>query len=224
MVETGQISFGGGARSPVLAASGDVVGGVARNLSAGLAQLDPATCPSVTLDLRGATSVDPPVAVALMRAWDRRARRPGSVRVLVSPGAVARFLDMLGLGQVVETAGPRPSRAGKVPAAERERWEQARRGSVARYHALLEAAHERDLASLQRAAREAHPICVASGAEPGGSAFGEWCEQCPMAGQYGGCHPIIDQMLRAAGQANWEAAELLILSLIAEAAGMRLPA
>lgn len=224
MVQTGHVSFGGSASCPVLAASGNVVGAAARDLAAGITQLDPTTSPKVTVDLRGATSVDPPVAVALMRAWDRRSHRPGSVRILASMGPVARFLDLLGLSQVMDMAGPESHAPERLPVVGREVWEQARQSAVQRYHALLEAAHRRDLAVLKRTAQEAHAICVASGAEPGGTAFGEWCEECPMREQYGGCHPLVDQMLRAAEQGNWEAAELLILALVAEAAGMRLPA
>jgi len=102
-------------------------------------------------------------------------------------------------------------------------WSLTQQGAMEQYHLLLRAALERDLNTFVELALAATPICEAAGAEPGGTAFGEWCGLCPLRQQYGGCRPIITQMVRAAEQGNWEAAQLLVLSLIAEVAGVSPP-
>src|SRR4051794_32028743 len=102
-------------------------------------------------------------------------------------------------------------------------WPRSQEGALEQYHCLLRAAREHKLSAFVELALATTPICESSGAEPGGTAFGEWCERCPLHHQYGGCRPIVGQMVRAAEQGNWEAAQLMVLALTAEVAGMRPP-
>lgn len=206
------------AAEPVmLTRGGTVAGDTAVELAALIEQLDPKDHPRLTLDLREATSLDPTVAQALLQAWERRGQERGSVRVLVSPGAVERFFDALGLERAFEIARGEAEEEAPVPSP--AVLKDSLRGSVRHYHELLELARARDLTGLRKAAQEAHPICVAVGAKPGGAAFGPWCEDCPLRWQYGGCRPIIGHIVQAAEHGNWDAAQLLIMSLIAEAVG-----
>src|SRR3954465_9805764 len=87
-------------------------------------------------------------------------------------------------------------------------WSLSQQGALEQYHCLLRAALEHDLRAFVELALATTPICEAAGAETGGTAFGEWCEQCPLHRQYGGCRPIVGQMVRAAEQGNWEAAQM----------------
>lgn len=102
-----------------------------------------------------------------------------------------------------------------------EAWQEAQVDTIEHYHRMLHAASARDLGALRRLAGEAHPICIASNAPAGGAAFGAWCEDCPLHRQYGGCHPLVERMLGDAAAGSWEAAQLLILTLIQEVVDMR---
>jgi hypothetical protein len=208
---------GGGA---VLVAEGHVVGEAARELVAGLEQVAPGPAETVTVDLRGALSLEPVVVPALLLAAARRPR-PGGVRVLVTPGPVQRFLDLLDLEPVVELVHPGEDEEEPLRVLPAEEWRAAREGAIRHYEQLLASARRHDREAFAAAAAAAHPICVASGAEPGGRAFGEWCDRCPLRAEYGGCQPLLEQATRAAEHGNWDAAQLLVMALIAEVAGMR---
>jgi anti-anti-sigma regulatory factor len=207
----------------VIVASGDVLGDAAQDLALEIRHLDPAAHPVVTLDLRQATALDPLVVHALLHARQRRGDEWGRVRLLVAPGRVARFFSLPRLQRLfdVVVTGDESDAPGRTRFG--GDWDTALVGSLEHYHQLLELARQGDLPALRRAAAAAHPICVGAGAEPGGPASGEWCRNCPVRHLYGGCQPLVDHVLRAAEQGNWEAAQLLILSLIAETTGVTGP-
>jgi hypothetical protein len=220
MESQGRVSVSEGGQCPVVVASGHVVRGAAQELVAALERLEPEPCPQITVDLRGAFSVDPVVVHALLHAWERRQRRPDSVRVLVIPGPVQRFLDMLGLEHALDVVHPGDEPATPLPVLAPAEWQAAREGALEHYQHLLAAARVRDVEQFAAAARLAHPLCVAAGAPAGGLAFGEHCSDCPLRKEYGGCQPLLAQATRAAERGNWDAAQLLLLALIAQVAGM----
>lgn len=202
----------------VVEVSGNAGNGSASHLVKLLRELDPEEHPLLTLDLREATELSPLVIHALLCAWERRWCQPGSIRVLTAPGSIQQYLDSLRLHNVliVEHAGS----VGELQISchSSEEWEAAQKATVERLRTLLLAAQNRDLPVLKALARQATPLCVASGAPEGGTAFGTWCTHCPMTDRYGGCRPLMDQMLRAAAKDDWDVAELLIMALIGEAA------
>jgi hypothetical protein len=208
---------------PLLVALGDVLGEAAEQLAVEIRRLDPHAHPSFTVDLRQATAIDPLVIHALLHARNRRGDEWGAVRLLVAPGNVERFLNHPRFHRLFEIVHSEEEGASE-PADFAGEWEPALLGSLDHYHHLLEITRRRDLPALRAAAQEAHPICVAAGAQPGGPVFGEWCRQCPVRHVSGGCQPLVAHMLRAAEHGNWEAAQMLILSLIAEASGVTRPA
>lgn len=200
----------------VVTVSGDVRRR-AQEVSNVIQHLDRSQHPRLTLDLRGAASIDPLVVHALLRAWEARDRAFGCIRVLTRPGDVARYLHGLRLEHALDFQHQQPADSG--PEITPDEWEAAQIGTIRHYRELLAAAQQRDLPRFERLARMAHPICHAAGAPEGGPAEGPWCATCPLAQVYGGCQPLIDQMIRAAHAANWEAAQMLVLALMAEAAG-----
>ncbi len=208
---------------PVLVATGIIGRTHAAELADQIRALDPQTVPTLTVDLRAATSLDPLVVHALLHAWERRQESYGSVRLLVSEGAVERFLDALGLERAFVITRPEEQSTDAPPVLTGEEWRAAQRETAAHYQRLLDTARREDLPALRAAALEAHPICVASGAQAEGPAFGHWCDHCPLRHQYGGCQPLLQHAVRAAEHGNWEATELLLMALIAEVVGMRLP-
>jgi len=205
---------------PVVAASGHVKGTTAAELAAALERMDPEQYEGVTVDLRSALSLDPLVVHALLHTWDRWGQKPDSVRVIVTPGPVHRYLDTLGLDRALDLVEPETESGTEAPRLETgaDTWPLAQQGAVDHYHDLLKAARTHDLHRFERLARTATPICVAAGARAGGAASGDWCERCPLHHEYGGCRPIVAQMIRAANAGNWDAAQLLALALIAEVA------
>jgi hypothetical protein len=81
---------------PTVLASGCVTGDGAHVLASTLAAIDPVRHPRIAVDLRGALALDRPAVEALIEAWERRGRTPGSVQLLLSPGPVQEFLALLG--------------------------------------------------------------------------------------------------------------------------------
>jgi hypothetical protein len=142
------------------------------------------------------------------------------VRLLVAPGPVQRLLDMLGLEHALEVVHPGDETDRTPEVFDSEAWRQAQEGALAHYHRLLATARAGDAAAFAHAARAAQPICVAAGATAGGPAFGEWCSRCPLRAEYGGCQPLLAQAIRTAERGNWDAAQLLVMALIAEVVGM----
>lgn len=185
-------------------------------VAAAVQGLDPLAYPRVTLDLRECDTADPVVVHALLRAWERRDRAFGSIRVLTRPGPAERFLRSLRLEHALdiqrEDAVHQPLRGDPG-------WVNARLGTVGHYHRLLSAAQQRDLARFETLVAAAHPVCVEAGAHPQGHAVGPWCTECRLAAQYGGCRPLLERMVRAARAGNWDAAQMLVLALIAETVG-----
>lgn len=179
--------------------------------------LDPFEHPRVTLDLRKAHTISPLVIHALMRAWERRDRTFGCIRVQTAPGEVARYVQQLRLEHALDLQHEIGEAGG--PTLQPIQWEAAQLGSIEHFHRLLDAAQAKDLDRFLSLTHQAHPICEGAGAPAGGTAIGKWCGHCPLAEQYGGCHPLLDQMNRAAHAGNWEAAQMLVLALIAEIAG-----
>lgn len=179
-------------------------------------ELDPLTHPRLTLDLRECETTDPVVVHALLRAWERRDRAFGSIRVLTRPGPAERFLLALRLEHALDI---QRDQAVRQPMRGDPGWVNARLGTVGHYHQLLAAAQQQDLARFETLAAAAHPVCVEAGAHPQGHAVGPWCTECRLAARYGGCRPLLDHMIRAARTGNWEAAQLLVLTLIAETVG-----
>jgi hypothetical protein len=218
------VSAPAGDASAPLVARGDVIGEAAQQLDRAIRTLDPVTHPLLTLDLRRATALDPLVIHSLLHARQRRGDQWGTVRVLVAPGAVERFLNHPRFQRLFDIVHPGEGEADRppreIPAAA---WEPAQLGAIEHYHQMLDAARRHDAAALRALAGQAQPVCVASGAEPEGPASGEWCDDCPMRHVYGGCQPLISHLLRAAEAGNWEAAQLLVLALIAEVAGVTRP-
>jgi hypothetical protein len=211
-----EIAVGTANDRTLITAAGDVRAR-AQELSNTIQHLDPFEHPRITLDLRDANSIDPLVVHALLRAWEHRDRAFGCVRVLTGPGDVARYLHGLRLEHALDLQHPHPPEgAPEITPAE---WEIAQIGTIQHYRELLQAAQQRDLPRFERLARLAHPVCEVSGAPGEGPAVGHWCTHCPLAQVYGGCQPLLDQMIRAAHAANWEAAQMLVLALIAETAG-----
>jgi hypothetical protein len=209
-----------------LQARGAVYGEAAKELASALARLDPNQHPLLTLDLREATGLDPSVVHGLMHAWERRGQQRGCVRVLVSPGPVQRFLDSLGLQRALDVdqeRHPAPEEEALAWFADTGTRREALEGALGHYRQLLDAMRRRDLEATRTLAAEAHSVCVAMGAAPGGHAIGEWCERCPMREAYGGCQPVLAHAVRAADRGAWEAAELLVLALMAEVVGMEPP-
>lgn len=215
----------------ILTARGAVIGEAAQDLASQLADLDPEDSPVMTLDLREATALDPLVVNALLKARERRSgdqaedQGPeGDVRILVCPGRVQKFLDSLRLEHAFEVVHEEAQQFGTmpIPLVEADTWSSVRMGSVEHWHELLAAARRHDLVAFLRLSGESHPICVAAGADPGGPAFGAWCAACPLHALYGGCRALLDQANHAVELGNWDAAQLLVLALIAEAVGMDL--
>jgi hypothetical protein len=102
-------------------------------------------------------------------------------------------------------------------------WDQAQGEALEYFHRMLYAARRQDLAFLQQQAAKAHPLCVTSDMDPGGDLLAEGCDTCPVGEQYGNCRLLIIRAVKSAEQGNWEAAQLLLLSLIAEVAGVQPP-
>jgi hypothetical protein len=214
-----RISGPTGEERALLVATGDLVGQAGIELADTLRHLDPKQYPSLTLDLRGATTLDPLVIHALLHARERRGDEWGCIRVLVAPGPVDHLLSVPRLQRlfdVVRLDLPNQERVA-AQSAQPALDEKTVSGAVQQYHRLLDAARARDLTLFQQLAGEAHPICVAAGAKPEGPAVGPWCEHCPLRREFGGCSPLIAHMLHAAEGGHWDAAQLLVLSLIAEA-------
>lgn len=200
----------------LITASGDVRGR-AQEVANIIQRLDPFEHPRITLDLRKAHTISPLIIHALMRAWERRDRTFGCIRVQTVPGEVARYVHQLRLEHALDLQHEIGDAAG--PALQPVQWEAAQLGSIEHFHRLLDAAQAKDLDGFLSLTHQAHPICEGAGAPAGGTAIGKWCGHCPLAEQYGGCHPLLDQMNRAAQAGNWEAAQMLVLALIAEVAG-----
>jgi hypothetical protein len=203
----------------VLAAEGAVHGDVADALAAALRDLDPGEAPLLTLDLRRASSLDPLIIHALMHAWERRGRQWGCVRLLVSPGPVQQYLDRLGLDHAFDLV--HPGELAELPRnGDPQKWRQALAESLLHYRRLLQAIDATDAGELRLVAAQAHPVCIAAGAAQGGTAFGKWCQDCPLRKDYGGCQPVIAQILRSASLKDWESARRLVLALIAQVEGL----
>ena len=101
--------------------------------------------------------------------------------------------------------------------------EQAQREALEHFHRMLYAARRQDLATLLEEAAKAHPLCVTSELDPSERLLAEGCDTCPVGEQYGNCQQLIGRVMNTAEQGNWEAAQLLLLSLIAEVVGVQLP-
>jgi hypothetical protein len=203
----------------MLAAKGDVRGEVADALSAALRDADPDEAPLLTVDLQRANSLDPLIIHALMHAWERRGRQWGCVRVLVTPGPVQQYLDRLGLDHAFDIV--HPGELGELPRnGDPQKWRQALAESLLHYRRLLEAIDAADAGELRLVAEQAHPVCIAAGAAPGGTAFGKWCQDCPLRKDYGGCQPVVAQILRSAALNDWGSARALVLALIAQVEGL----
>jgi hypothetical protein len=208
----------------VLSLQGCATGDPGLRLASQLQHLSVIEHPDLTVDLRGCKCVDPIVVHALMHAWEQRNREFGCIRVLVSPGPVARYLDVLGLGHALDVVHDDTGLVLDVLPRSSAEWEPIQEETVEHFHRLLAAARRHDLTELRRESQQAHALCVAVGAHPSGDAFGPWCAHCPMRAQYGGCQPLIDHMLRAGAHNDWKTAQLLILTLVSEAVGMKVEA
>jgi len=102
-------------------------------------------------------------------------------------------------------------------------WEQAQEDALAHFQRMLHAARRQDLATLLEEAAKTHPLCVAAEPYPGERLLAVGCDTCPIGVQYGNCRQLIHRATNAAEQGNWEATQLLLLSLIAEVVGVQLP-
>jgi len=205
----------------VVVVSGDTLtlGG---EVASALHHLDPREHPCIVLDLRDVTRVNPLLIHALLRAWERRNRQFGAVRVLVSPGPARDYLVSLRLEHAFEVICVEDSPA--LPAKSWELWRRAQYESIEHYNHLLSAVMNHDLPEVKRLGRKAHPLCVVAGAAPDGGACGKWCSHCPLLQQYGGCHPVIDRIIRDSAGANWDASQHLVHALIAEVVRFAPPA
>src|SRR5205814_2833557 len=121
---------------------------------------------------------DPMIIHALMHAWERRSRQWGCIRVLVVPGPVQQYLDRLGLDHAFDVV--HPGEFDELPRnGDPQKWRQALSESLLHYRRLLDAIETGDAGEFREISEQAHPVCIAAGAVPGGRAFGKSCQACP---------------------------------------------
>lgn len=206
----------------LIRATGPVVFEVARQLADELLGANAADVARIHLDLTEATTLDPGVVGALLQAWERRGRTLGTIQIAVSEGHVGHYLRSLGLDRALELvsgdAASTTERRGAAPPVHRpEEWELAREGALEHLRTLLESVRRRHLAELRHRALELNTLCAAAGALPDAQPdFARRCARCPLHHQFGGCGPVLERAVRAAGAGAWLAAEHYLLGLEAE--------
>ena len=97
----------------VIVASGDMTRDAAQQAGGEIESLQAGEHPLLTLDLRGATALDPRIVHALMHAWERRDRGWGCIRLLGPPAAWHAFSTCSG------SSGPSTSCGTKLPTMRR---------------------------------------------------------------------------------------------------------